>query len=118
MMMYMTSEQEDRIIRDARDILERRMGVKKDIEVELHRVMYYGAYHMGALCACRKIVDEMFNGKRPKGEDWVYLKAEYDCVTSSKRNMQLWLEGTPMRFRNRVRNRKGGLEWCEAYFVE
>ena len=41
-----------------------------------------------------------------------------DMITSSKRNMQLWLDKTPMRYRNHKRDKKGKLESCECYFVE
>lgn len=114
----MTKEQEDKIISQAQDILERRMAVEKPIRVDLQKVMYYGAYYLGALNATREIVKDLLSGDKPKGEDWIYLKAEWDLITASKRNMQLFLDGTPMRYRNHKRNKKGKLEWCECYFVE
>lgn len=114
----MTKEQEDKIIAQAQDILERRMAVEKDIKINLQNVAYYGAYYQGALMAVRKVTESISGGDKPKGEDWIYLKAEWDLITASKRNMQLFLDGTPMRYRNHKRNKKGKLEWCEAYFVE
>lgn len=112
----MTKEQEDKIIAQAQDILERRMAVEMDIKINLQNLVYYASYYMGAQMAANKLIPYVMQNYR--GDDKVYIKAELDLITSSKRNMQLWLEGTPMRFINRVRNRKGGLEWCEAYFVE
>jgi len=53
-----------------------------------------------------------------RGDDKTYIKAELDLITSSKRNMQLWLDGTQMRYRNHNRNKKGKLESVDAYFVE
>lgn len=116
----MTREQEDKIICQAQDILERRMAVEKPLKVDLQKVRYYGAYYLGALNATCKVVKELLGGDKPKpkGEDWIYLKAEWDLITASKRNMQLFLDGTPMRYRDHKRNKKGKLEWCECYFVE
>ena len=115
----MTKEQEDKIIAQAQDILERRMAVEKDIKINLQSLVYYGAYYTGALDAVRKIFPTLFSsGRKPKGEDWIYLQAEWELITSSKRNMQLWLDGTEMRYRNHKLNNKGKLEGCECYFVE
>ena len=113
----MTKEQEDKIIRQAQDILERRLGVREDIKVNLQNLLYYGAYYMGALTAVRKITEELATNK-PKGEDWIYKKAEWDLITASKRNMQLFLDGTEMRYCNHKRNKKGKLESVECCFVE
>lgn len=114
----MTKEQEDKIIAQAQDILERRMAVEKDIKIDLQKVMYYGAYYLGALQATRRVIEDLLTGDKPKGEDWIYKKAFWDLITSSKRNMQLFLDGTQMRFRNHKCNKKGKLESCECYFVE
>ncbi len=113
----MTREQEDRIIKQAQDILERRMAVEKDIKVNLQNLIYYGAYYMGALDAAMKVTDGLIRQK-PKGEDWVYLQAEWGLYTSSKRSMQLYLDGTEIRYRNHKTNKKGKVESVEAYFVE
>lgn len=45
----MTRKQEDKIIEQAQDILERRIAVKKDIKINLQKVMYYDAYFLGVL---------------------------------------------------------------------
>lgn len=113
----MTKEQEDKIIRQAQDILERRMAVEKDIKVNLQNVVYYGAYYMGAVMAVRKVVVDLLISK-PKGDDWVYLEAFLKFITKDKRSMQLFLDGTEIRYRNHKRNKKGKLESCECYFVE
>lgn len=115
----MTKEQEDKIIKQAQDILERRMAVEKDIKINLQNLVYYGAYFMGALDAVRKIFHTLFSsGSKTKGEDWIYLQAEWELITSSKRNMQLFLDGTEMQYRNYKCNKKGKLESVDAYFVE
>lgn len=112
----MTKEQEDKIIAQAQDILERRMAVETELKIDLHKLVYYGAYYMGALSAATKLVDYCKHNWR--GDDRAYLDAELRLITSSKRNMQLWLDGTQMGFRNHVRNAKNKLEWCECYFLE
>lgn len=114
----MTKEQENKIIAQAQDILERRMAVNNDIKVNLQHIAMYAAYYQGALMAVRKITESLLNGNKPKKDDWIYLKAEWDLITSSIRNMQLWLDSTEMRYRNHRRNRKGKLESVECYFVE
>jgi hypothetical protein len=112
----MTKEQEDKIIAKAQDILERRMAVEKDIKVNVQNLLYYSAYYQGALRTAEKLIPYVMQNFR--ADDKVYIKAELDMITSSKRNMQLWLDGTQMRFRNHVRNAKNKLESCECYFVE
>ena len=111
-----TKEREDKIIQQAQDILERRMAVEKDIEVNLQKLVHYGAYYQGAIIVAMKLIPYVMQNYR--GDDKVYIKAELDLITSSKRNMQLWLDGTQMRYRNHNRNKKGKLESVDAYFVE
>ena len=113
----MNKEQEDKIIAQAQDILERRMAVEKDIKVNLRHIAMYSSYYHGALMAVRKVTESLLNNK-PKKDDWIYFKAEWEFITSSKRNMQLYLDGTEIRFRNHQRNKKGKLESVECYFVE
>lgn len=113
----MNREQEDKIIKQAQDILERRMAVEKDIKVNLQNVVCYGAYYLGAVMAVRKVVVDLLISK-PKGDDWVYLEAFWKFITKDKRNMQLFLDGTEIRYRNHKRNKKGKLESVECYFVE
>ena len=66
--------------------------------------------------AAKKLIPYVMQNYR--GDDKVYIKAELDMITSSKRNMQLWLDGTQMRYRNHKRDKKGKLESCECYFAE
>ena len=112
----MTKEQEDKIIAQAQDILERRMAVEMGIKINLQNVMYYGAYLLGAQMVAKELIPYVM--KNYRGDDKAYIKAELDMITSSKRNMQLWLDKTPMRYRNCKRDKKGKLESCECYFVE
>ena len=112
----MTNEQEDKIITQAQDILERRMAAENGIKINLQNVMYYGAYLLGAQMAANKLIPYVMQNYR--GDDKAYIKAELDTITSSNRNMQLWLEDTPIRYRNHKRDKKGKLESCECYFVE
>ena len=112
----MTKEQEDKIIAQAQEILERRLGVNPELKVNFQNVLYYGSYLLGALVAAKRLIPYIMQNYR--GEDKVYIKAELDFITSSKRNMQLWLDDTPMRYRNHKRDKKGKLESCECYFAE
>lgn len=113
----MTKEQEDKIIAQAQDIIERRLAVEKDIKVNLRHIAMYAAHYQGALMAVKEVTKSLLINK-PKKDDWIYLKAEWDFITSSIRNMQLWLDGTEIRCRNHKRNKKGKLESVECYFVE
>jgi len=72
----MNKEQEDKIIAQAQDILERRMAVKKDIKVNLQHIVMYAAYYQGALMAVRKVTESLLSGNKPKKDDWIYLIAE------------------------------------------
>ena len=92
------------------------MAVEMNVKINLQNVMYYGAYLLGAQIAANKLIPYVIQNYR--GDDKVYIKAELDTITSSKRNMQLWLDGTQMRYRNHKCNKKGKLESCECYFVE
>ena len=114
----MNKEQENKIIAQAQDILERRMAVKKDIKVNLQHIVMYAAYYQGALMAVRKVTESLLSGNKPKKDDWIYLIAEWNLITSSKRNMQLYLDGTEMRYRNHQCSKRGKLESVECYFVE
>ena len=112
----MTKEQEDKIIAHAQDILERRLSTNPELKVNFQNVVYYGAYLLGAQMAAKKLIPYVMQNYR--GDDKTYIKAELDMITSSKRNIQLWLDGTQMYFRNHKRDKKGKLESCECYFVE
>ena len=113
----MTTEQENKIIQQAQDILERRFAVENELKLNAQSVAYYGAYYLGAIQAVQKVVGEL-TANKPKGDDWVYLKAEWDLITKSKRNMQMYLDGEEMRYRNHLTAKNGKLKSVECYFVE
>ena len=52
-----------------------------------------------------------------RSEDMVYTKAIVTLLESDLRNVQEYLLGTNIGFRNHVRDKKGKLVSCEAYFV-
>lgn len=112
----MTKEQEDKIIAQGQDILERRLGVNPELKVNFQNVLYYGSYLLGAQMAAKKLIPYVMQNYR--ADEKVYIKSELDLITQSKRSMQLFLDGTPIRYRNHKRNKKGKLESCECYFVE
>ena len=112
----MTKEQEDKIIAQAQNILERRLGVNPELKVNFQNVVYYGAYLLGAQMTAKKLIPYVM--KNYRGDDKAYIKAELDMITSSKRNMQLWLDGgTQIFYRNHKRDKKGKLESVEAFIL-
>ena len=52
-----------------------------------------------------------------RSEDRVYTKAIVNLLASHLKNIQEYLLGTNIGFRNHVRDKKGKLMSCEAYFV-
>ena len=52
-----------------------------------------------------------------RSEDKVYTKAIVNLLISDLRNVQEYLFETNIGFRNHVRDKKGKLISCEAYFV-
>ena len=50
-------------------------------------------------------------------EDMVYTKAIVNMLASDLRNVQEYLLGTNIGFRNHILDKKGKLISCEAYFV-
>ena len=52
-----------------------------------------------------------------RSEDRVYTKAILTLLASDLKNIQEYLLGTNIGFRNHVRDKKGKLVSCEAYFV-
>ena len=52
-----------------------------------------------------------------RSEDSVYTKAIVNLLISDLRNVQEYLLGTNIGFRNHVRDKKGKLVSCEAYFM-
>ena len=52
-----------------------------------------------------------------RSEDRVYTKAIVNLLASDLKNIQEYLLGTNISFRNHVNDKKGNLISCEAYFV-
>ena len=52
-----------------------------------------------------------------RSEDRVYTKAIVNLLASDLRNVHEYFLGTNICFRNHVRDKKGKLVSCEAYFV-
>ena len=52
-----------------------------------------------------------------RSEEIVYTKAIVNLLAIDLRNVQEYLLGTNIGFRNHVRDKKGKLISCEAYFV-
>ncbi len=120
----MTTAQEDRIINQAREILERRederaklFAVEHEIKINVQRLAMYASYYQGARMIGVKVLEGIQN-RKPKGDDWVYLEAEWRLYTESVRNMQLYMDGYEIRYRNHQKDKRGKLIRCEAYFVE
>ena len=114
----MTTEQENKIIEQAQDIMARRFAVENELKLNMQSVAFYGAYYLGAIQAVQEVTRQLLEGDKPKKDDWLYLKAFWDCITQDKRHMQLFLDGTEMRYRNHQRDKRGKLKSVECYFVE
>lgn len=121
----MNTKQEDRIIEQARKILEARederaklFAVEHDIKINVQRLAMYASYYQGARDMGQHLLERIITDSKPKGDDWIYIAAEWRLLLSSKRNCQLYLDGTEIRYRNHERDKKGKLVRCEAYFVE
>lgn len=88
-----------------------------DMPLNLHNVMYYGAYYGGVLMAMAFVRDNVV--PIMKGEDRVYMEAVFDLVTKRKDNARRLLEGEyEVRFRNHEKDKRGKVVKCEAYFAK
>lgn len=121
----MNTKQEDRIIEQAREILERRQderarmfAVEHEVKISVQRLAMYASYYQGARDMVQHLLERIITDSKPKGDDWIYIAAEWRLLLSSKRNCQLYLDGTEIRYRNHERDKKGKLISVEAYFVE
>ena len=114
----MTTEQENKIIEQAQDIMARRFAVENELKLNAQSVAYYGAYYLGAIQAVQEVTRQLMEGDKPKGDDWIYLEALWKCITKDKRHMQMYLDGEEMRYRNHVTAKNGKLKSVECYFVE
>lgn len=99
---------------------ERRLAMLYQPKVNLRSIMQFSAYMQGARMAVLRYGEWIKQGKRGrKGEERIYLDAEYKLITSDLRHTALWLEGaTSIYYRNHVRDKKGKLVSVEAYFGE
>lgn len=99
---------------------ERRLAMLYQPKVSLNNVIQYSAYIQGARMAMLRYREWIKQGKRGrKGEERIYLDAEYKLITSDLRHTALWLEGVKdIFYRNHVRDKKGKLVSVEAYFGE
>ena len=113
----MTTEQENKIIEQAQDIMARRFATQNELKLNRQSVTYYGAYYLGAIQAVQKGGSEL-TANKPKGEQWLYLEALWKFITKNKRNMQMFLDGEEMRYRNHQHDKRGKLVSVECYFVE
>lgn len=81
-------------------------------------VEYYGAYYLGALLAVTKVL-EMMNEVEWKHLEKPYREATFKLITKDKRSMQLYMEGCyDICYRNHVKDNKGKVKSCEAYFAD
>lgn len=121
----MNTKQEDRIIEQAREILERRQderarmfAVEHEVKISVQRLAMYASYYQGARDMGQHLLERIITDSKPKGDDWIYIAAEWRLLLSSKRNCQLYLDGTEIRYRNHKQDKKGKLISVEAYFVQ
>lgn len=94
----------------------KRFAVENDVKIDLHKMVFYAAYYQGALMAARYVMSYAL--QNAKGEDIVYRDAELALITQSKRTMELFMDGTQIRYRNHERDKKCRLTKCEAYFYK
>ena len=113
--------EEEKIVERALAILERnederakRFAIENEVKIDLHKMVYYAAYYQGALIAAKELMG--YAKWNAKGDDRVYRDAELALITQSKRTMELFMDGTQIRYRNHERDKKGKLVKCEAYF--
>lgn len=77
----MTGEKEDKIIAQAQDILERRLGVNPELKVNFQNVLYYDSYLLGAQIAAKELIPYCMQNYR--GDDKAYIKAELDMINQA-----------------------------------
>lgn len=111
-----TIERALKILEAHEDERAKRFAVENEVKIDLHRVVFYAAYYQGALTAAKTMMS--YAQQNVKGDDRVYRDAELTLITQSKRTIELFLDGTPIRYRNWERDKKGRLVKCEAYFYQ
>lgn len=93
----------------------RQAATSANMPIDLRKVQQYSAYLQGARAATEAIVKRF--PQITKGKDAPYNKAIIELTLSSKRNMDLFLTGYEIRFRNHKNDRRGKCIECEAYFA-
>lgn len=95
---------------------EIKAALKGDVRLNLNNVIQYSAYYQGARTAAMRLMEGYFID-RAKGDERVYLKAELELIKASLENTEKFLSGSPIRYKNHERNKRGKLVKCEAYFT-
>lgn len=84
----------------------------------MEKIEYYGAYYLGALLAVKKVI-EMMDEVEWKHLEKPYREATLKLITKDKRSMQLYMDGChEICYRNHVKDKKGKIKSCEAYFSD
>lgn len=109
-------ERAQKILEAHEDERAKRFAIENDVKIDLHNMIFYAAYYQGALMAAKEMV--AYAKWNAKGDDRVYRDAELALITQSKRTMELFMDNTPIRYRNHERDKKGKLVKCEAYFAQ
>lgn len=101
---------------------EIRVALDSVILVELRNVQMYSAYYNGARKAFEMMADEYSfihqSYGRTKGETEVYRKAIFDLINEDIRKTEMFLSGENIGFCNHVKDKKGKVVKCDAYFFE
>lgn len=90
--------------------------------VDLRNVQIYSAYYNGARKVFEMMADEgsfihQSYGKS-SAENKVYRKAIFDLLMEDIRKTELYMSGADIAFCNHVRDKKGKLTKCDAYFYD
>ena len=95
---------------------EIRLAIQHQPKVNLNNIVYFSAYYQGARMALLRMHEDLFGqGKDSK----IYKDAVMKLITSDIRYTVMYMEGaTQICYRNHVRDKKGKLVSCEAYFGE
>ena len=113
----MTTEQENKIIEQARQIIETRCALgHKQKTFNLQNVHDYGLYYSGAVDALLKLSDFLTPKLRLDSEDMVYLRAFFKLILRSKENTKKFLDGDTWWYKDHKKNKKNKLESVTAYF--
>lgn len=113
----MQNERISRALERIANKMEARFACNIDIPLNIHNVVQYGAYYGGVLMALNFVREEFLPSM--KGDDKVYMEASLNLATESKDNARRFIERAhEVRYRNWVRDKKGKLVKCEAFFAK